>query len=120
MKVARGEVVLVDYLFSDRTDSKVRPCLVIQADALNTRLDDTILAVISSNTARGVNEPSQFLIDVNTSDGALSGLLFNSAVQCENLATVDCRFIRRKIGSLTPGLMSQVELCLKAALEILP
>jgi mRNA interferase MazF len=120
MKVRRGEVVLVDYLFSDRTGSKVRPCLVIQADNLNTRLDDTILAVISSNTSRGVNEPTQFMIDVSTSDGAQSGLLFNSAVQCENLATVDCRFIRRKIGGLNSSLMTQVELCLKAALEISP
>lgn len=43
MKVQRGDVVLVDYPFSDRTGSKVRPCLVVQADYNNTRLDDTIV-----------------------------------------------------------------------------
>lgn len=51
MKVNRGEVVLVDYLFSDRTGSKVRPCLVVQNDINNRRLDDTIVAAISSNIA---------------------------------------------------------------------
>jgi mRNA-degrading endonuclease toxin of MazEF toxin-antitoxin module len=31
----RGDVVLVDWVFSDRTGSKLRPAAVIQSDALN-------------------------------------------------------------------------------------
>jgi mRNA-degrading endonuclease toxin of MazEF toxin-antitoxin module len=38
MRVRRGEVVLVDFPFSDRTGSKVRPCLVVQNDANNSFL----------------------------------------------------------------------------------
>lgn len=57
MNVRRGDVVLVDYLFSDRTGSKVRPCLVVQNNSNNARLDDTIVAIISSNTARGKTSP---------------------------------------------------------------
>jgi mRNA-degrading endonuclease toxin of MazEF toxin-antitoxin module len=45
MKVRGGEVVLVDLPYSDHTGSKVRPALVVQADAWNQRLDDTILAL---------------------------------------------------------------------------
>ena len=81
MNVRRGDVVLVDYLFSDRTGSKVRPCLAVQNDQYDQRLDDTILATISSNTARTTNVPSQFTTDVSTAEGRQSGLLFNSAVQ---------------------------------------
>ena len=33
MKVRRSEVVLVDFPYSDHTGSKVRPALVVQADA---------------------------------------------------------------------------------------
>jgi len=47
MNVSRGDIVLVDYPFSDGTGSKVRPALVVQADALNRRITDTILASIS-------------------------------------------------------------------------
>ena len=32
MNFSRGDVVLVDYPFSDRTGSKVRPALVVQND----------------------------------------------------------------------------------------
>jgi mRNA interferase MazF len=49
VKVRRGEVVLVDFPYSDQTGRKVRPALVVQADAWNQRLDDTILALITSS-----------------------------------------------------------------------
>ena len=119
MRVRRGDVVLVDYLFSDRTGSKVRPCLVVQNDRDNQRLDDTIVVAISSNTARATAEPTQFVIEVATPSGRQSGLLFDSSVQCENLVTIDCQFVIRKIGTLPAAAMSQVNGCLKAALELL-
>ena len=40
----RGDVIIVDFPFSDAAGSKVRPALIVQADELNQRLDDTILA----------------------------------------------------------------------------
>lgn len=118
MKVRRGDVILVDYLFTDRTGSKVRPCLVVQNDQNNQRLDDTIVAAISSNTTRGKNEPTQLLVEVAISDGGQSGLLFDSAVQCENLVTIDGQFIIRKIGVLPKPIMDGVDNCLRIALGL--
>lgn len=118
MKVKRGDVVLVDYPYSDRTGSKVRPCLVVQADRNNSRLDDTIVVTISSRTKFVLTEPSQLLIEMSSSSGKMSGLLSNSAVMCENILTVDTKFIMRRIGSLPPDLMSRISECLKSALEI--
>jgi mRNA interferase MazF len=117
MKVRRGDVVLVDYPFSDRTGSKIRPCVVVQADRNNQRLDDTIVVTISSHTQQ-VNEPTQLVIDLATLAGQQSGLLFTSTLQCSNILTVDCGFILRKIGNLPPDVMLQVDNCLKAALDI--
>ena len=45
MSFARGDIVLVDYPFSDRTGSKVWPALVVQADSLNRRKTRAILAI---------------------------------------------------------------------------
>lgn len=118
MKVRRGDVVLVDYLFSDRSGSKVRPCLVVQNDTNNQRLDDTIVTAISSNVARVKSAPTQLLIDVRTADGAQSGLLFDSAVQCQNLMTIDTQFVIRKIGALPAATMRLVDECLKASLGL--
>ena len=61
MKVRRGEVVLVDFPYSDHTGSKVRPALVVQADAWNQRLDDTILALITSSRHRSVGAATQLV-----------------------------------------------------------
>ena len=119
MKVSRGDVVLVDYPFSDRTGSKVRPCLVVQGNRNNQRLDDTIVVTITSRTQFASAEPTQLLVERKTAAGRQAGLLFDSAVQCENILTVDLQFIRRKIGALPPDAMRQVGDCLKAALELM-
>lgn len=118
MKFNRGDVVLVDYLFSDRTGSKLRPCLVVQNEVDNQRLDDTIVAAISSNTARAASRVTQVIVSVGDIEGKQSGLLFDSAVQCENVLTIDCQFIKRKVGSLSNAIMPQVDQALKAALSL--
>jgi hypothetical protein len=38
----RGEVVEVDWPYSDLAGTKVRPAVVVQADFLNGLVDDTI------------------------------------------------------------------------------
>ena len=41
-----------------------------------------------------------------------------SVVQCENLATIDQSFVLRVIGRLAPPLMSLINGCLKASLDL--
>lgn len=118
MKVQRGDVVMVDWLYSDRTGSKRRPALVVQADAYNSTLDDTILAMITSSARRKVGAATQLEIDILTLDGKMTGLAINSVIQCENLVTVDRKFILKVRGKLSAALMQKVDVCLKAALEL--
>jgi mRNA interferase MazF len=118
MTVKRGEIVLVEWIYSDRTGSKVRPALVVQNDQDNQRLDDTILALITGSHRRVVGSPTQLFIDVGSPDGQQSGLRQNSLVQCENLSTIDQSLILRTLGSLSDARMNQIDDCLKAALEL--
>lgn len=62
MKVQRGDAVLVDFPYSDRSGSKVRPALVVQSDTWNLPLDDTILAMVSSSNRRRIVVTTQQLI----------------------------------------------------------
>jgi mRNA interferase MazF len=116
MSVARGEIVLVDYPFSDRRGSKVRPALVVQNDTLNSRIDDTILVAISRSTHRASG--TQLLVDLATPEGAATGLRQNSMIQCENLLTYDQRLIIATIGRVPSSLMQRVDVCLRQALDL--
>ncbi len=117
MKVQRGAIVLVDFPYSDQTGRKVRPALVVQADVWNQRLDDTILALITSQRRR-VGASTQFEIDITTAEGQQAGLRLNSVVQCENLITYDQALILRVLGFLSASMMQQIDGCLKVALGI--
>ena len=66
MNTRRGDIVLADLPYSDRSGSKRRPALVVQCDRNNQRLDDVILAMITSVTGRAATEPTQLLIDMTT------------------------------------------------------
>ncbi len=116
MNFSRGDVVLVDYPFSDRTGSKVRPALIVQADILNRRITDTILASISRSTHRASAE--QLFVDISTPEARQTGLRQNSMIQCENLLTYDQRLIITKIGELSAAMMRQIDECLKKALDL--
>ncbi len=111
MKVRRGGIVLVDFPYSDQTGRKVRPALVVQADVWNQRIDDTILALITSSQHRRIGTTTQFEIDIMTTEGQLTGLRLNSVIQCENLITYDQALILRVLGRLSASAMQQIDVC---------
>jgi mRNA interferase MazF len=113
----RGDVVILDHPFSDGSGSKVRPALVVQNDRDNSRLSNTIVALITRNLSRSA-EPTQLVIDISASDGRTSGLNQSSAVVCTNLYTVSQTKIRRVIGVLPTTLMAKIDACLKVTLEL--
>ena len=56
----RGDVVLVDWAYSDLTGTKLRPAVVVQADFLNGLIDDTVLVQMHAARHRrhgGWNRP---------------------------------------------------------------
>lgn len=117
MTVQRGDVVLAWYPFSSGAGGKRRPCLVIQNDADNARLANVIVAQITSNL-RAAQEPTQLLVELSTPEGQQSGLLSDSLVSCNNLATIQQSLIASRIGSLPVSAMAKVDDCLKAALAL--
>jgi mRNA-degrading endonuclease toxin of MazEF toxin-antitoxin module len=90
----------------------------VQADRNNTRLSSVILAQITSNVARAEHEPTQLLIRQGTLAARAAGLLTDSAIKCETLATISKRRIIKRIGHLLPEQMRQLEACLSASLDL--
>jgi mRNA interferase MazF len=114
MSFRRGEVVRVDWPYSDRTGSKVRPALVVQADTLNGLIADTVLVLIS-RTQRAVGM-TEVLIDPAVESGC--GLRYPSVASCNNLLTIDQGLIVQVIGSVSSVTMQQVDDRLKTALGL--
>jgi mRNA-degrading endonuclease toxin of MazEF toxin-antitoxin module len=114
----RADVVIARFPYAGGQGYKIRPAVVVQCDRLNQQIQNTLLAMITGNTRLVGREPTQFLIDPNTPEGASSGLSRPSAVKCENLATVPQQDIIDTIGHLSDVLKQKLDGCLKAALEV--
>jgi mRNA-degrading endonuclease toxin of MazEF toxin-antitoxin module len=116
--INRGDVVIARFPYSGGTGYKVRPAVVIQCDRLNRQLHDTLLALVTGNTRLVGREPTQFLIDPSTPEGASAGIAYPSAVKCENIATVPQADVLHTLGHLSDDLKQKLNDCLKAALEL--
>ena len=110
----RGDVVLVLFPHSDLRTAKTRPALIVQANDLNTGLAQIIVAMITSRTFRA-NHPSRVTIVLNTPDGVQSGLLADSVVVTDNMATVTDVAIDRVIGKIS---MQRVDQALRHTLGL--
>src|SRR5262245_45921498 len=110
----RGEVVLVDWPYSDRTGSKLRPAVVVQADFLHGLIDDTVLVQIT-RSAHGIPGTE---VRHDPAHETISGLLHVSYACCLNVITTDPAFINQTIGVLSDAIMQQIEVCLKKVLEL--
>jgi len=97
----RGDVVLVLYPNSDLRTAKTRPALIVQADNLHTGLPQVIVAMITSRLFRA-NHPSRVGVTVATPAGQQAGLLTDSVVMTDNLATVAKVAIDRPVVPVLP------------------
>ena len=96
----RGDVVLVLFPDSNLRTAKRRPALVVQRDNLQTGLSQVIVAMINSNLNRA-NHPCRVTIARSTPQGQQAGLLSDSVIMTDNLATVLEPAIDRVIGALS-------------------
>jgi mRNA-degrading endonuclease toxin of MazEF toxin-antitoxin module len=110
----RGDVVYVDWPFSDRQGSKVRPAIVVQADFLNARIADTVLVLVS-RTSRA---PGQTEVLLDPAVETNSGLQFVSVASCTNFLTTDQALVLRRVGELSSSAMQQIEQALRFVLDI--
>ena len=115
MNYRRGDVVLVLFPDSNLRTSKRRPALVVQANQLGTGLLQTIVAMVASNMERA-GHPSRVIVQTGTPSGKRSGLLTDSVIMADNLATIHDVEIDRVIGALPD--LTEVDAALRATLAL--
>jgi mRNA interferase MazF len=114
MPYRRGDVVLVNFPNSNLTTYKKRPALVVQDEGIATDLPQRIVACITSNLLR--TGRTRIAVHRQSETGQQMGLLTDSVIMLDNLATVQDRAIDRSIGWCP--FMREVEETLKALFGI--
>lgn len=79
--VQRGDVLVVDFSVTYPRAGK-RPCLVVQNDQDNARMQNTIVCQITTNISRS-HEDTQILVDKHHPDWSQSGL--RTVSKCSNI-----------------------------------
>jgi mRNA interferase MazF len=108
--VKRGDVVVASLDPAIGIEiRKSRPVIVLSNDSINQFSQLVIVVPLTKNTAHV--SPSHALIPKG-----VARLTFTSKAVTEQIKAVDKRRIGKKLGSLTPALLAQVERALKNTL----
>jgi len=114
MSYKRGDIILARFPNSDFKTFKKRPVLVVQSDDLKTGLRQRIVAAITSNLNRIGS--TRVLVLKDSAEGQQMGLVADSVVVADNLATMLDREVDRIIG--TCPVMDRVDAALRIALGL--
>ena len=113
----RGDVVLVRFPHPSGQRGKKRPAVVVQSDAYAGTIRTVVVAEVTKNlTMKG--DPACLFIDLTTPDGQATGLLIDSVVSGLVLDTVYVDTVAAVLGSLSPGLLVELDQCLSVGLGL--
>lgn len=114
MSYKRGDIILVNYPNSDLVTYKKRPAIIIQNEGISTGLKQRLIALITSNTAR--TGASRVKVKKDSPEGKAMGLVTDSVIVADNIATIENKVIDKVIGSCT--IMPRVEAALRKILGL--
>jgi mRNA interferase MazF len=98
-KFVKGDVVVVPFPFSDLTQSKKRPALVIAV----LEGDDVILCQITSKTIK-----DSYAISLNDEDYEIGSLKQSSNIRPNRIFTADSHIILYRVGNLKTEKLARV------------
>ena len=112
--LARGDIVLVHFPFTDLSSTKRRPAIVLWADHAQA---DFTLAFISSQNITSLAVGETALLPTHP-EFVLSGLSAASKIRATKLVTLSRTLITRWLGRIGPLWTSDLDRALIAALSI--
>jgi len=109
----RGDIVLVQFPYTDLTGLKLRPALVVapQRDA------DVILAFITSQIG-GTDPQTDHLIAPTHAEFGRTGLKVASVIRLDKIATLHRTLVYRRLGSIGPSSTAAVGDLLRRVFEL--
>ncbi len=97
------DVVLTKFPFSNLTDYKVRPVLVLSKDSYNRKYADVIVCAITSNL-----DESDYGLTITTESLEEGQLKVASKVRADAITNIEQAIILKKIGKVKQAVFSKV------------
>ena len=111
----RGTIVLTRFPFTDLSSNKRRPAIIVSPDRKSSV--DVIVAFITSVVPDKFSD-TDLLIDAKHPDYKKSGLLKNSIIKLDKLATLNQNIFSGELGSVSDTRLLVVNKKLKTALGL--
>ena len=108
---SRGDIVLVEFAFSDESATKLRPALVVSTALFHRAREEVIIAAITSNVRR------LLVGDYIVAEWQHTELLFPSSVT-GIIRTIKRSMIRRRLGGLAANDLDAFDRVLRRSLGL--
>ena len=102
----KAKIVLIHFPFTDLTDSKLRPALVIHESEI-----DVVVAFISSKIPDHLQD-SDFMVSMDHPSFVSTGLKVSSVIKFDKIATISKDLIEGEIGEITKDLADECNILL--------
>ncbi len=112
--LARGDVVLTRFPFTDLTGAALRPAVVVSQGQIG---QDLVLVAVSS-VVRGTLAQTDLIVETTHREFPLSGLRVTSVIRMHKLAAVESSVVVRRLGRLGPELLAEVDRLLHMVLGL--
>ena len=114
MKLNKGDIVLVQFPFTDLSQTKLRPALILYSNSEN---NETTLCFISSLNVDNLTS-EEFAIKDSDKEFSETGLRISSKVRVTRIATLNNSLILRRLGKLGNEYMKMLNKTLKQAFQL--
>jgi len=105
-----GDIILVPFPFTDQSNTKKRPAVIISSHAYNTKRPDVIIMAVTPQI-----KPSPIIGEVIIQDWKDAGLLKPSAIK-PVMTTVEKKLIIKKMGPLKSNDLTELQESIKIIL----
>ena len=114
IEIRRGDVIDIDFEpVRGHEIGKTRPAVVVQNDIGNKHSPLVIVSPIRG--AEHIKRPYPVIVLVQKGDG---GLIKESAIQCDQIKSLDKSRIIRKRGHLSDDIIKKIDIALKNSLAL--
>lgn len=108
-----GDLVLVSFPFSDRSQAKVRPVVILSIESYNRSSEDVVVCGVTSNL-----NPTRFSLQINQNSLSQGLLKSASKVRVDAIAAIEKSLILKRIGRINKATLNKVKGLLRAFFAI--
>ncbi|TAE60616.1 MAG: type II toxin-antitoxin system PemK/MazF family toxin [Nostocales cyanobacterium] len=115
MSIKKGDVILAPFPFTDLSETKLRPAVVLWVSS--TGSNNIVICFISSQNLTNL-KPEEFLIRDSDLEFINTGLKVSSKVIVSRIVTIDKNLITRRLGNLGSEQMQDLNTCLMQTFQL--